>query len=80
MGIKVTLTQEEINKIINLHMQTGNYSEVSRQTGYSQLIIKRVINEAAEKYNQNLPYNDLNYNSFYEALYYIMQNRSKANV
>ena len=80
MGIKVTLTQEEIDKIINLHMQTGNYSEVSRQTGYSQLIIKRVINEAAEKYNQNLSYNDLNYNNFYEALYYIMQNRSKANV
>ena len=80
MGIKVTLTQEEINKIISLHMQTGNYSEVSRQTGYSQLIIKRVISEAAEKYNQNLSYNDLNYNSFYEALYYIMQNRSKVNV
>lgn len=80
MGIKVTLTQEEIDKIISLHMQTGNYSEVSRQTGYSQLIIKRVINEAAEKYNQNLSYSDLNYSSFYEALYYIMQNRSKANV
>ena len=80
MGIKVTLTQEEIDKIISLHMQTGNYSEVSRQTCYSQLIIKRVINEAAEKYNQNLSYSDLNYSSFYEALYYIMQNRSKANV
>lgn len=77
MGAKITLTPEQIDNIITLHKETGNYTEVGRKTGYSPMIIKRIITEAAETYNQDIPYVGLTYEKFYDALYYLMQKRNK---
>lgn len=39
-------SKEELERIISLYKQTKNYTEVSRQTGISVTIIKRLIEES----------------------------------
>lgn len=51
MAKKFVPTQEQLKQILTRYKETSNYSLVSRETGLSVAIIKRIIQEAGESNN-----------------------------
>lgn len=51
MAKKFVPTQEQLEQILTRYKETGNYSLVSRETGLSVAIIKRIIQESEENNN-----------------------------